>query len=63
VFLAYATAHEYAVENRETGLPRGEVGNAAWRATAVLEHVGFATKVTLDRRILTRAVDARLPAT
>jgi SRSO17 transposase len=23
VFLAYATAHEYAVENRETGLPRG----------------------------------------
>src|SRR5688500_16288877 len=63
VFLAYATAAGRALIDRELYLPR------AWtedreraRAAGIGEEVGFATKPELARRMLTRALDAGVPA-
>src|SRR3954468_23987984 len=63
VFLAYATATGRALSDRELYLPH------AWtddrdraRAAGIGDEVGFATKPELARRMLTRALDARVPA-
>jgi SRSO17 transposase len=63
VFLAYATSKGLTLVDRDVYLPK------AWTedrdrcdAAGVPEDVGFATKVTLGRRMLTRALDAGLAA-
>jgi SRSO17 transposase len=63
VFCAYTTGAGRALIDRELYLPR------AWtddrhraRAAGIGEEVGFATKPELARRILTRALDAGVPA-
>jgi SRSO17 transposase len=63
VFCAYATSAGRALIDRELYLPR------AWtddrdraRAAGIGEEVGFATKPELARRMLTRALDAGVPA-
>src|SRR4051812_14689403 len=63
VFLAYATDTGRALIDRELYLPR------AWtedreraRAAGIGDEVGFATKPELARRMLTRALDAGVPA-
>jgi SRSO17 transposase len=63
VFLAYATPTGRALIDRELYLPH------AWtddrdraRAAGIGEDVGFATKPELARRMLTRALDAGVPA-
>src|SRR5918911_1626216 len=62
-FLAYATDAGRALIDRELYLPK------AWtddrdraRAAGIGEGVGFATKPDLARRLLTRALDAGVPA-
>jgi SRSO17 transposase len=62
-FLAYATPAGRALIDRELYLPR------AWtddrdraRAAGIGDEVGFATKPELARRMLTRALDAGVPA-
>jgi SRSO17 transposase len=63
VFLAYASCHGYALIDREVYLPRCWADDPVRRAAAgVPEQVRFATKITLARRMLTRAADAGVPA-
>jgi SRSO17 transposase len=63
VVLAYATADGCALVDREIYLPRCWSDDPArCAAAAVPEQVGFATKVTLARRMLTDTVDAGVPA-
>jgi SRSO17 transposase len=63
VFLAYATPGGSTLVDREIYLPKVWAGDADRRAAAgVPSHVGFATKITLGRRMLTRALDAGVPA-
>jgi SRSO17 transposase len=63
VFLAYATAAGSALIDREVYLPKGWAVDADRRAAAgVPEHVTFATKITLGRRMLARALDVGVPA-
>jgi SRSO17 transposase len=63
VFLAYASRHGYTLIDRELYLPRSWTDEPARCAAAgVPEHVRFATKITLARRMLTRALDAGVPA-
>jgi SRSO17 transposase len=63
VFLAYATPAGYTLIDREIYLPRAWSEDPARCAAAgVPDRVGFATKLTLARRMLTRALDAGLPA-
>jgi SRSO17 transposase len=63
VFLAYASRHGYTLIDREVYLPRCWSEDLARRAAAgVPEQVRFATKITLARRMLTRAHDAGVPA-
>jgi SRSO17 transposase len=63
VFLAYATPAGRALIDRELYLPRAwtdDRGRA--RAAGIGEDVGFATKPDLARAMLTRALDAGVPA-
>jgi SRSO17 transposase len=63
VFLAYASPRGYALIDRELYLPRCWTDDAGRRAAAgVPEHLRFATKITLARRMLARALDAGTPA-
>jgi SRSO17 transposase len=63
VYLAYATAGGSTLVDREVYLPRAWTDDRARCAAAgVSEHVRFATKITLGRRMLTRALDAGVPA-
>lgn len=63
VFLAYASRHGRTLIDREIYLPRSWTDDAARCAAAgVPEQVRFATKVTLARRMLTRALHAGVPA-
>jgi SRSO17 transposase len=63
VFLAYASSRGYTLIDREVYLPRCWTDNPARCAAAgVPAQVRFATKITLARRMLTRAADAGVPA-
>jgi SRSO17 transposase len=63
VFLAYASQHGYTLIDREVYLPRCWSDDPARLAAAgVPEHVRFATKIALARRMLVRALDAGTPA-
>jgi SRSO17 transposase len=63
VFMAYASRHGYALVDREVYLPRCWADDADRRAAAgVPEQIRFATKITLARRMLARALDAGTPA-
>jgi SRSO17 transposase len=63
VFLAYATARGHALVDREIYLPRSWTDHPQRCAAAgVPAHATFATKITLGRRMLTRALDAGVPA-
>nr|WP_158842779.1 IS701 family transposase [Saccharothrix deserti] len=63
VFLAYASPRGYALVDREVYLPRCWAEDTDRRAAAgVPPEIRFATKTTLSRRMLTRALDAGLPA-
>lgn len=63
VYLAYATARGSTLIDREVYLPKVWTDDQA-RGTAagVPERVRFATKITLGRRMLARALDARVSA-
>ena len=63
VFLGYATKHGRALLDRALYLPREWSGDADRRAEAgVPKAVAFATKLVLARRMIERAVAARVPA-
>jgi SRSO17 transposase len=63
VYLAYAAPGGAALIDREVYLPKAWTGDAARCAAAgVPEDVGFATKITLARRMLARTLDAGTPA-
>lgn len=63
VFLAYATARGRVLIDREVYLPRSWAEDPdRCRAAGVPDEVGFATKVALGRRMLHRALDAKVPA-
>ena len=60
VFCAYATAAGRALIDRAVYLPVSWTDDPDRRAaTGVPADIGFATKITLGRRMLTRALDAR----
>jgi SRSO17 transposase len=62
VLLAYATARGRVLIDREVYLPRSWTDDPARMAAAgVPAGVGFATKITLGRRMLARALDAGVP--
>jgi SRSO17 transposase len=63
VYLAYAAAGGSTLIDREVYVPKAWTDDPArCRAAGVPEHVRFATKVTLGRRMLARALDAGVPA-
>jgi len=63
VILAYASRHGHTLIDREMYLPCCWTDDAARCAKAgVPAHVRFATKITLARRMLARAVDTGVPA-
>jgi SRSO17 transposase len=63
VFLAYASLKGRALVDREVYLPKVWTDDRdRCQAAGVPDEVGFATKVTLGRRMLTRALDAGVPA-
>jgi SRSO17 transposase len=63
VFLAYASSKGRALVDRDVYLPRVWTDDPDRLSVAgVPEGVGFATKVTLGRRMLARAFDAGMPA-
>jgi SRSO17 transposase len=63
VYLVYASDSGHAIIDRELYLPRCWTDDPArCRAVGVPEQVGFATKPTLARRMLERALDAGVPA-
>jgi SRSO17 transposase len=63
VFCAYATDTGRALIDRELYLPRAWVdARDRARAAGIGDDVGFATKPELARRMLTRALDAGVPA-
>ncbi len=63
VFLAYASQHGYTLVDREIYLPRSWTDDPARCAAAgVPAQMRFATKITLGRRMLARALDAGVPA-
>jgi SRSO17 transposase len=63
VFLAYASPHGYGLIDREIYLPRCWTDDAARCAAAgIPEQVQFATKIALARRMLSRTLDAGVPA-
>jgi hypothetical protein len=63
VYLAYATPVGSALIDREVYLPKAWTDDPARCAAAgVPDRVRFATKITLGRRMLARALDAGVPA-
>jgi SRSO17 transposase len=63
VYLVYASDTGHAIIDRELYLPRSWTDDPArCRAVGVPDQVGFATKPTLARRMLERALDAGVPA-
>ncbi len=63
VFLAYASGTGRALVDRELYLPKEWAADTARRAEAhVPEQVGFATKPQLAQQMLTRTLDAQVPA-
>jgi SRSO17 transposase len=63
VFLGYASGKGRALVDRDVYLPRAWTDNPNRMAAAgVPDEVGFASKVTLGRRMLARAFDAGVPA-
>jgi SRSO17 transposase len=63
VFLAYASGKGRALVDRELYLPKEWAADPARRAEAhVPEQVGFHTKPQLAQQMLTRALDAQVPA-
>jgi SRSO17 transposase len=63
VFVAYASTKGRALVDREVYLPKVWTEDRdRCQAAGVPDEVGFATKVTLGRRMLTRALDAGVPA-
>src|SRR5215211_1672095 len=63
VFLAYATGAGRALIDRELYLPKAWTDDRERaRAAGIGDDVGFATKPELARRMLTRALDAGVPA-
>ncbi len=63
VYLAYATPRGSTLIDREVYLPKAWTDDPARCAAAgVPDDVRFATKVTLGRRMLARALDAGVPA-
>jgi SRSO17 transposase len=63
VYLAYASCHGYTLIDREIYLPRSWTDDPArCVAAGVPAPVRFATKITLARRMLTRAAQAGVPA-
>jgi SRSO17 transposase len=63
VYLGYATPGGSTLIDREVYLPKAWTDDRARCAAAgVPEHVRFATKITLGRRMLARALDAGVPA-
>ena len=63
VFLAYASPAGRALIDRAVYLPVSWTGDPARCAAAgVPAEIGFATKITLGRRMLDRALDAGVPA-
>ena len=63
VFLAYASSKGRALIDRDVYLPKVWTDDRdRCQAAGVPDDVGFATKVTLGRRMLARALDAGVPA-
>ena len=63
VFLAYASSAGRALIDRAVYLPVSWTGDPARCAAAgIPDDIGFATKITLGRRMLDRALDAGVPA-
>jgi SRSO17 transposase len=63
VFLAYATSKGRTLIDRDVYLPRVWTDDRdRCDAAGVPDDVGFATKISLGRRMLARALDAGLPA-
>jgi SRSO17 transposase len=63
VYLAYAAPDGYTLIDREVYLPKAWTDDPhRCAAASVPADVGFATKLTLARRMLTRALDAQVPA-
>jgi SRSO17 transposase len=63
VYLAYAAPRGSTLIDREVYLPKAWTDDPARCAAAgVPDDVRFATKITLGRRMLARALDARVPA-
>jgi SRSO17 transposase len=63
VYLVYASDAGHAMIDRELSVPRGWINDAdRCRAAGIPEQVGFATKPALATRMLSRALDAGLPA-
>jgi SRSO17 transposase len=63
VFLAYASSHGRALVDREIYLPKVWTEDRdRCQVAGVPDEVSFATKVALGRRMLTRALDAGIPA-
>jgi SRSO17 transposase len=63
VYLVYASAAGHAVIDRELYLPKGWIDDPArGQAAGVPDQVGFATKPALAAKMLTRALEAGVPA-
>ncbi len=63
VLLVYASDAGHAVIDRELYLPRGWIADPdRCRAAGIPDQVGFATKPALAQAMLTRALDAGVPA-
>jgi SRSO17 transposase len=63
VYLVYASSAGHAVIDRELYLPRSWTDDPArCRAVGIPDQVGFATKPALATRMLSRALDAEVPA-
>jgi hypothetical protein len=61
--VAYASRHGYTLIDREVYLPQCWSDDAALCAAAgIPEHVRFAVKIALDRRMLTRAARSPPPS-
>jgi SRSO17 transposase len=63
VFLAYASGRGRALIDRDVYLPASWTDDRArCQAAGVPDQISFATKITLGRRMLARALDAGVPA-
>jgi SRSO17 transposase len=63
VYLVYATQAGHALIDRELYVPQGWIGDPGrCRAASIPDQVGFATKPALATAMITRALDAGVPA-